>query len=375
ESYIDRECRAPGNEYLHFTFSQAAQDISATVDFLNRDSAQAPRKILLVTFSLGAVEARHALATDDRFSGWVSVVGMPDMQSALRTISGGIDYGSGLLKGVRFGRHELAGVSAELDLTGLAAIDSGIGFLEDARREMSKIQIPITWIHGKYDAWMDLDRVIESMSCGRSDNRRILEVPTGHQLRSGHKALSTFQLIAEEVSEMALGHRKRGVIPRVSRVAAARTAELARIPREQADIRAFWSDYLLGRSRVVGMELLTATAAYQDFMDLQVRMLQIEDRQRVVDLGAGNGEFSLCLQRLGFAKELSLIELDFVEDALRRARSRRALKQEGEAVSAHQCLGNLDLQLGKGIPLATGSTNRALASLILSYVNSPKRLL
>ena len=51
-----------------------------------------------------------------------------------------------------------------------------MGFLEDARRDMSRIEVPITWIHGKYDAWMDLDRVVESMSCGRTDNRRIIEV-------------------------------------------------------------------------------------------------------------------------------------------------------------------------------------------------------
>ena len=130
---------------------------------------------------------------------------MADLQSALKTISGGIDYGNGLLQGVRFGKHELVGVVADMDHTGLDAIRNGIGFLEDARREMSRIEIPITWIHGRYDAWMDLDRVVESMSCGRTDNRRIIEVPTGHQLRSGQKALETFQLIAEEVSEMALG--------------------------------------------------------------------------------------------------------------------------------------------------------------------------
>ena len=293
ESYVDPECRGPGDEYLRFTFSQAARDISATVSYLRRSLDRAPRKIVLVTFSLAAVEARHALASDHRVSGWVSVVGMADLQLALRTISGGIDYGNGLLQGVRFGRHELVGVTADMDHTGLDAIKNGIGFLEDVRKDMAQIEIPVTWIHGRYDAWMDLDRVIESMSCGRTDNRRIIEVPTGHQLRSGQNALATFQLIAEEVSEMALGKRRRGVLPRVSRIPVARAAELDRLPGAQDDVRKFWADYLLGRRRVVGMELLSATAAYRNFMEAQVKMLRLSAGQVVGDLGAGTGEFSL----------------------------------------------------------------------------------
>src|SRR5262249_13875280 len=144
-----------------------------------------------------------------------------------------------------------------------------------------------------YDAWMDLDRGIEIMSCGRTDNRRLIEVPTGHQLRSGRSALSTFQLIAEEVSEMTLGRRAKGALPRVSRLAAARPAELARIPRVDTNVRQFWADYLLGRSRVVGMELLTATAAYRNFMEVQTKKLRLTEGQRVADLGCGNGEFSM----------------------------------------------------------------------------------
>ena len=32
ESHVDPECRSPGHEYLHFTFSQAVRDIQALVD-------------------------------------------------------------------------------------------------------------------------------------------------------------------------------------------------------------------------------------------------------------------------------------------------------------------------------------------------------
>jgi ubiquinone/menaquinone biosynthesis C-methylase UbiE len=375
ESYIDPECREAGREYLRFTFSQAAQDISAAVDFVTRDSAGAPDAIVLVTFSLASVEARHALARDKRVSGWVSVVGMADLQSALRTISGGIDYGNGLLKGVRFGRHELVGVMADMDHTGLDAINHQIGFLEDVRRDMYRIEIPITWIHGRYDAWMDLDRVVEVMSCGRTDNRRLIEVPTGHQLRSSRNALATFQLVAEEVSEMAIGKRVPGRTPSLERVSAARRAERGRLPRPRSDVREFWRDYLLGRKRVLGMELLSATAAYRNFMEVQIGLLEPKEGDRIADLGAGTGDFGVSLRSRPKRKALTVVEVDYLQEALHRSRSRRADGSETSPVSFVQCVCNLDLKGGSRICLESEKFDAVLASLVISYLEQPRDLL
>jgi ubiquinone/menaquinone biosynthesis C-methylase UbiE/pimeloyl-ACP methyl ester carboxylesterase len=371
ESYIDPAFRRSGDEYLRFTFSQAARDISAAVDYLKW--SRKPEKIVLVTFSLASVEARRALACDKRIDGWISVVGMADLQSALRTISGGIDYGNGLLQGVRFGRHELVGVVADMDHTGLDAIKNGMGFLEDVRRDMAAIEIPITWIHGRYDAWMDLSRVVETMSCGRVDNRRIIEVPTGHQFRSGPKALATFRLIAEEVSEIALGSRRNGVVPRLTRIADVRAAELGRIRNTISDVRGFWADYLLGRSRLLGMELLAATASYRNFMETQIGLLRLKDRQRVADLGAGTGEFVTSLQRSLAPRGVVVYEFDFVRDALVRARDHHRVR--GGQVVTTQCLGDFDLSHGEVIPIATESLDAVMLSLVISYVANPRALL
>jgi pimeloyl-ACP methyl ester carboxylesterase len=297
ESYIDPDCRTPGDEYLHFRFSQAARDIRATIDFLERSPVYNPSAIILATFSLAAIEGRHALAFSKRGSitGWVSAVGMVDLQSALRTISGGLDYAYGLMRGVHFGRHELVGVVADMDHTGLDAIAHRMVFLEDARREMAAIQVPVTWIHGRDDAWMDLERVRDVLSCGRTENRKLIEVPTGHQLRTSREALSTFQLIAEEISEMALGRRLHAPLPRFGELSRRTNAERERRPKGQVNLRGFWRDYLLGRDRRFGMQLLTATAAYRKMMKDQVAALDIKDGQRIADLGAGTGEFSLHL--------------------------------------------------------------------------------
>jgi hypothetical protein len=167
ESYKDPEVDIPGQEYLNFTFSQAVRDIQSTLNWLYT-KGRAPSTTLLVTFSLAAVEGRRAVAQDlaGRIGGWVSVVGMVDLQSALRTISGGVDFAYGLAGGVRFGHHELVGVVSDMDRTGLDAIRNRMVFLEEARQDMSRISVPTTWIHGRHDAWMDLDRVQTAMSCG-----------------------------------------------------------------------------------------------------------------------------------------------------------------------------------------------------------------
>jgi ubiquinone/menaquinone biosynthesis C-methylase UbiE len=375
ESHVDPECRAPGDEYLHFTFSQAVRDIHATLDFLEAAPGFGPRTAILVTASLACVEGRRALAAErrGRLGGWVAAVGMVDLQSALRTISGGVDYGYGLLRGIRFGRHELVGVVADMDHTGLDAIEHGMGFLEDARRDFAAIEVPITWIHGRHDAWMDLERVREALSCGDTSRRRLIEVPTGHQLRTSREALETFLLISEEVSEMALGRRLAGALPDLAALERRRTAERARLPRGPANLRAFWADYLLGRDRELGMELLTATAAYRNFLEAQIRLLDLAPGARIADLGSGTGDFPLQLaRRPGLAPGLRVDALDYVPEALRRGRERLCARGAAEAVRVERIVADLD---APGIALADGRYDAALASLVVGYLRDPERFL
>ena len=89
ESHNDPDCLEPGKEHHRFTFSQGVQDISATLDFLERSSEFAPSKTILVTFSAASIDGRAAVVRESagRIAGWVCVVGAPDLQSAMRVIS------------------------------------------------------------------------------------------------------------------------------------------------------------------------------------------------------------------------------------------------------------------------------------------------
>jgi len=378
ESYVSPEHRAPGSEYLDFKFSRAVSDIEATIQFLRSSPDFAASSIVLVTFSLSAIEGRRAVAAHEEgaIAGWVSVVGMTDLQSALKTISGGVDYAMGLERGVRFGKHELVGVVADMDHTGTDALVSRLVFLADAERDMSAIKTPVTWIHGRHDAWMDVDRVRQLLSAGDISQRRLLEVPTGHQLRSSRQALQTFQLVAQEVGRMALGRPVPPATPDPVRLRSRQEAERARVRSAAVSLRSFWRDYLVGRRRTFGIQLLTSTSTYAGLMKRQVEMLELRDGARVADLGCGVGDFALSLSA---AKQqpgnVTVHAFDFVPDAVRRAQSRINQTPDRDRLAVSFAMCDLETSSGIAIPAASESYDAVLASLLISYLVEPIALL
>ena len=374
ESFIDPECRAPGDEYLHFRFSRGVDDLRASLDFARNRFR--PRQVVLVTFSLGAVEGRRAAVEQSpgKLDGWVSVVGMVDLQSGLRTVSGGVDFAYGQSMGVKFGRHELVGVVSDMDHTGRDAFEHGLVFLEDAKRDMAKLNIPITWMHGKYDAWMDLDRVRSLISAGSPRGRKLYEIPAGHQMRSSREALETFQLVSIEVGKMALGRDLPAALPDLSDLESRTNAERLRRPSPKVDREKFWSDYLLGRDRRLGFELMSATSPYRSLMDTQIDLLSLKPDQHVIDVGGGTGDFSMILAERGAPAGLRVTQIDLVAEALARAKVRYARFAES-SFSVVRIAADLELTTESHFPMMQNSADAILASLMLSYVKNPELLL
>ena len=366
ESFVDADCRADGEEYRRFRFSQAVEDLRSAVDFVQEsDAFQAPH-CLIVSFSLSTIEARRVVANSrhGEIAGWIPVVGMVDLQSGLRAVSGGVDYAEGILKGVEFGRHELVGVLADMDFTGRDAIRAGLVFKEDARRDMAKIQMPITWIHGEHDSWIDVERVRDALRAGSATNRRLLQVPTGHQLRTSREALRTFELIASEVVRLFWGDTAVGTSPALRTIDRVREAERKRRDRvtpRDVNLRSFWRSYLLGRDGLIGMDLLTATSAYREMMQRQIAMLALRRSSRVLDLGSGTGAFLRELSRTNDVPG-TVASLDLVIDALKRSRT-------GAPSSA--VFIQADLDAAPAFPLADECLDAVLASLVVSYLRDP----
>jgi ubiquinone/menaquinone biosynthesis C-methylase UbiE/pimeloyl-ACP methyl ester carboxylesterase len=367
ESYVDPSCRRPGDETLHFTYSQAARDISASVRFLQGSEFET-KKVVLVTFSLAAIDGRRAVATDPSGAivGWISVVGMADVQSAMRSVSGGVDFYKGALHGVSFGVHELGGVRIDIDHAAKDVLENNLGGLDQAISDMEKISVPVTWIHGRHDGWMDINAVRRLVSAGMNAERRLIEVPTGHQLRTSREALETFQLVSEEASRMLLGVPLRGAMPDLVEMEARQRAERARVPRRQVNLLRFWHDYILGRDETLGMQLLTATEEYTDFMDRQIRALQVAKGSRVLDLGSGTGELALRLAAVQQTPPgVHVVAVDFVREALKRGMSR----SQGNNFQHSAIMANLECSSRWGFPLASESVDAALASLLISYLD------
>ena len=373
ESYIFSECRHPGSEYLRFSFSAAVTDIHSALRFLRESPEFQTTSAVLATFSLAAVEGRRAVATDPygMIKGWISVVGVPDLQSGLRSVSGGVDYAFGLRSGIHFGRHQLVGVNADMDFTGSDALDHGLVFLEDAKREMAKIDVPVCWIHGRDDAWIDIRRVRELLSAGNNANRRLIEVPTGHQLRTSSEALEVFQLVTSEAARFVAGKPIRPALPHLGRLRLIRKAEQKRRPAAGFDAKEFWSDYLLGRDRTLGMELMTETSAYRMLMRVQRELLSMKPTDVILDLGSGTGGFVQNIENVRLAPR-RIIEIDLVAAALLRMRGR------ADCPATSQILRLFVADLGSvssALPLRNACADGAIASLLLSYLDSPEHLL
>lgn len=373
ESFNEPSCRSVGSEYHRFTFSQAVDDVLSTVEFLHAEPAFRPQAIVLVTFSAASIDGRRAaaVAADRGLSGWISVVGSADLQSMMRIVSGGVDFVGGVERGIRFGRNMILGVEVDIDLAGRDALDSKLAFLEDACRDFEAIQIPVTWFHGRYDAWMELERVRIALSSGNRTRRRLVEIPTGHQLRSSKEALAVFQLIACEAGRMVRGAPIKARTPNLHSLERRRTAERTRLPRKMAvDKRAFWKAYLLGRDGVLGIELMTGTSAFREFMEEQIKLLRLSGGECILDLGAGTGSFPLQLAEAQRELMLRVVGLDFVRESLRRAGAR--LHGVGSSrVRTNFAVCELDVGNRIAVPLRDESVDAAMASLLLGYLDSP----
>jgi ubiquinone/menaquinone biosynthesis C-methylase UbiE/pimeloyl-ACP methyl ester carboxylesterase len=380
ESHNDPACRIPGREYLHFVFSQGAEDIEEVARFLRESSDFGVSSVVLVSFSAAAIEARKALARDrdGLISAWISVVGSPDLQSMTRSISGGVDFALGYERGMRFGFQELLGVVVDIDRIAFDAAKNDMTFIEESRSDLAEIMIPVSWYHGRYDAWVEFDRVRDVLSQGDVANRRLVVIPTGHRLGISRKAGAVFLGIATEVGRLVIGRELppcKGSVRELRRLS---IKESERIPAINPVLKEFWRDYLIGRDRSFGSELLASSSAYRQMMEVQASLLCLRPGDRLLDLGSGNGAFEIQLQRWSECPpSLFVSSIDFVEEALRRARA-RLLREQWTTREFNVSFINANLNFlhfQKSVPLKSGCFDGVIASFLLSYLDDPQSVL
>lgn len=377
ESHNDPECHENSLGNLNYTFTQGATDLLAAARFLQLERHSGP--IVIVSFSVASIEARRALVLDrdERFKGWVSVVGATDPQSLIRVITGGVDYLGGAEQGIRFGRQNVQGMLLDIDRTSLEAISSKIAFLEDTRRDFANIRCPVTWIAGSNDAWTDPSRIDEVLSFGPSENRRLIRSDTGHQIRSSRKAIEIFGIVASECARMlGDGSLVRPVAPDQRSLRRRLASERRRLKErpKTPNLRTFWRDYLVGRDSDLGMELVSETSAYQTLMRKQIALLGLAEGQSILDLGSGISTFERALQRTSLdLRGIRIIAVDYILEGV--LRGRKALSAKSELNIAH-IVADIDPNSATdSIPLARNSADRVIGSLVINYLRKPSQFI
>lgn len=300
ESTMDPRRVAEGSPYYDWTFGHLAADIEASLQYLERRFR--PSRRALVSVSLSAIPARKVVLScpEAPVDLWISPYGCPDAQDVLRNYLAGLDLfpayreGKGpetiLIHGRPIRGHSLYG----------QAMAAGLAFLEDGRRDMARIRVPVTWIVGTYDCWVSRSRVRALLDAPGGGPREVFECATGHVLKSGAEAIELFKLVAESVSKHLFGADRPAREPHLGRFARQSEAEWARVRRQElADAEGFWKEHLFGSPGAagdnVGYDVLLEHPEYPRFLARQAELLDPRPGEHLADFGCGTGNLLLAL--------------------------------------------------------------------------------
>lgn len=297
ESAMDPRLVAEGRPYYNWTFGHLGQDIEASLQYMERRFR--PAKRVLVSVSLSAIPARKVVL-DPRSAPvdlWVSPYGCPDAQDVMRNYLAGLDLFDAYRRGegpetILIHGRPIRGSS----LYG-QAMEAGLAFLEDARRDLSKIAVPVVWILGTYDCWVTRSRVRALLDAPGGGVREVFECATGHVLKTGAEAIELFKLVSESISKHLFRSDRPARDPDLARFARQSEAEWSRVRRmELGDAQELWKEHLFGApGDDIGYDILLEHPEYPRFLARQVELLDPRPGEDVADFGCGTGNLALAM--------------------------------------------------------------------------------
>ncbi|HKH43518.1 MAG TPA: methyltransferase domain-containing protein [Thermoanaerobaculia bacterium] len=297
ESTMDARLAAEGRPYYNWTFDHLAADIEASLAWVERRFRPARRS--LVSLSLSAIPARRVVAEAQGapVDLWVAPFGCPDAQDVLRNYLAGLDLCDAYRRGegpetILIHGRPMRGAT----LYG-QAMEGGLAFLDDARRDLSRISVPVVWVLGTYDGWVSHTRVRALLDAPGGGVREVFECATGHMLKSGAEAIELFKLVAESLSKHLFGADRPAREPDLAAYARQSEAEWSRVRRlELADATGFWREHLLGANDGgIGYDVLLDHPEYPRFLARQAELLDPRPGDDVADFGCGTGNLLLSM--------------------------------------------------------------------------------
>ncbi len=248
-----------------------------------------------------------------------------------------------------------------VDMDNLARdlIQNRYAYLSDARLDMSNITVPVLWIYGSFDHWLESEEVRDIMSVQAAPRelatqgvvtqgvviteaapREIVEIPTGHNLRSSDDAIRAFEIITASIYKNLFGESLDPVGPDREEMLRLITYERERIEKaEPINLEQYWQNYLIGNAgKSAGYDFYRNLKDFRTFLSLQCELIDPADQEFIADFGCGTGlllenllQHQASLSRP--ARGLSITAADLVQAALDKTR----IKCE-QLVEANPCL-------------------------------------
>ncbi len=362
ESYNEEMLPKRGYEMLYYRISQGQDDLKATIKYVHDNPLFKPSRVIVVAFSMSALDVRKLVSKskDHKVDYVINVMGVSCGQSAFKNMTGGLDIIGYYNLGISNGLFGLLGYMLDLDNLAEDLIIQKYAYMTDARLDMSKISIPILWIYGKYDKWIDETEVKELMGIESKGLREVIEIPTGHNLRSSEDAIKTFKLMASWIHEKLYNEKIKPLDPDRDNLVDLIAYERERIETsEEFNIEEYWKQYLIGKSGgSFGYDFYKNIKEFRDFLTSESELADLKDKERIVDLGCGTGllvenMLNLAIDQQKDIRGAHVIMIDLVKEALDKTKTKvkRIQKLHGTLLPKHMSYIVKDLEPNRLIPV------------------------
>jgi ubiquinone/menaquinone biosynthesis C-methylase UbiE/CheY-like chemotaxis protein len=322
ESYHDPDCEAPERQSLRMTLRQGQSDLDASLQFVTDNPRFRPGPIFLVTFSLSTLEGRLFMR-DGRYrhliDRWIVCMGFPELRRVVARISANFDIVEASKLGMRLGVTEFLGVPIDADRFFSEALNDGLDDFPRARQDFSAVEVPISWLLGEHDHWIDRAWVEEVLNVQSRGPREVTMAPLGHTARTSKEALALFAMVGEILCRH-LGVQAPVTIPDEQLLSRIRGRERDRLPSPaRSDLASYWEQYLLGDRDDEGFDAFTYSEDYQAFLRLHAELLDLRAEHRVLEVGAGTGNLLLAVKEAQLTLPQAWTLTDLVPAALTKA--------------------------------------------------------
>lgn len=368
ESDKDPGFDRPGKETLGLRLGECVDNLRAAIDYAHARLGGTSVVTALIGMSFSGPLCLRAAVEDGRVTHLIELMGASDLQDLIRTASGGIDYVANYRAGVRNQVRNILGVLSDADRWCADGLKSGLLLIQDAQRDASRLRIPLLWVHGRYDAFVNELRIRSILASAPTVDRRLVVVPCGHVPTKSHEALLAYLPVARFVLRAVGVERPVVALPNERLAATIAAEEWARAPRTSlVSPREYWREYMMGATdQSLGFDVLAMTREYRELMDRQLDLLELGPGSVLADLGCGLGHSAAALVRRPNVPGLRLMLYDLVPQLLEQARSRadRRVAVETFEWDAEQ----------DGPPALVEHADSVLMSLFLSCVADPASL-